>query len=92
MTFETSTNQSNFPNPSGWTTPQPETLPQPTYWPVVMAAGLVLLMWAIVTSWAVAALGALLFCVSLAGWIRDLLSEAQNEKRMNREENNDRAT
>ena len=88
MTPETSPDKLN---PPGWTTPQPETLPQPTYWPVVMAAGLVLLMWAIVTSWTVAALGALLFFVSLAGWIRDLLAEAPTEK-INREENNDRAT
>lgn len=79
MTSKLAKNRPESLDFSNWTTPQPATLPRPTYWPVVMAAGIVLMMGAILTSWAVAVLGALLFIISLAGWIRDLLDEAADE-------------
>jgi hypothetical protein len=60
----------------GWTVPHPEELPRPTFWPAALAFAVTFLLWGIVTSPIITAVGGILFCVSLAGWIGDIRHEA----------------
>jgi len=61
--------------PEGWSRPQPEHLPKPTAWPAALALGATLLVWGWVTVWVVLVTGAVLFVVSLIGWIQDIRKE-----------------
>jgi len=60
-----------------WNMLEPETLPNPTYWPVVMALGITFLAMGFVTSFLVSGVGLLLFAISLAGWIGEIIHERQ---------------
>ena len=64
----------------GWSRPQPTVLPRPTYWPVIMALGITFLAWGVITTWITLTLGAVLFVLSLAGWIGDIRNEQQREE------------
>jgi hypothetical protein len=61
--------------PEGWVPLPAEHLPSPTYWPAGLAAAITFLFWGLIASWVVLAAGAVLFAVSLAGWIREMLHE-----------------
>lgn len=63
----------------GWSRPKPKTLPRPTYWPVVMALGIIFIAWGVVTTWIIASVGAVLFVISLAGWIGEIRNEQREE-------------
>jgi len=56
----------------GWTLPKPAHIPKPTYYPVLFALACIFIMFGVVTSWITSVVGALLFVVSLVGWIGDL--------------------
>lgn len=58
-----------------WLKASPEKLPEPTYWPFFLALGLVLLFWGIITSWVIIIIGAIVFIISLTGWIKVLRHE-----------------
>lgn len=58
-----------------WNILEPETLPNPTYWPVVMALGITFLAMGFVTSFLISGVGLLLFAISLAGWIGEIIYE-----------------
>jgi hypothetical protein len=58
-----------------WLKARPEKLPEPTYWPFFLALGLVLLFWGIITSWVIIIIGAIVFIISLTGWINVLRHE-----------------
>ena len=60
-----------------WDMLEPETLPNPTYWPVVMALGITFLAMGFVTSFLISGVGLLLFAISLAGWIGEIIHERQ---------------
>ncbi|MCB9419889.1 MAG: hypothetical protein H6667_08800 [Ardenticatenaceae bacterium] len=64
----------------GWSRPQPAVLPRPTYWPVIMALGITFLAWGAITTWITVTLGAVLFVLSLVGWIGDIRNEQQREE------------
>ncbi|HWP93303.1 MAG TPA: hypothetical protein VNN20_14000 [Thermodesulfobacteriota bacterium] len=61
----------------GWDTLKPETLPKPTYWPAVMALGIAFLAMGLATNLLVSGVGLLLFALSLAGWIGEIIHERQ---------------
>lgn len=61
------------PMPEGWSRPLPEHYPQPTYWPAVMGLGITFLFWGVVTSYLITLVGLVLFGISLAGWIGELI-------------------
>lgn len=54
---------------------KPEILPHPTYWPFFLALGLMFMGWGILTSWIISAAGAIVFIISLTGWINILRHE-----------------
>ena len=56
----------------------PPPQPAPTLWPITIAAGLTLLAWGTVTSPIFSAVGALLFLVGIAGWVRELRRDARS--------------
>ncbi len=58
---------------STWNRAKPYTLPRPTYWPAALALGSVLLLWGILTSRILSVIGAVLFTLSMVGWIAELL-------------------
>ena len=58
-----------------WDMLEPEILPNPTYWPVVMALGITFLAMGFVTSFLISGVGLLLFGISLAGWIGEIIHE-----------------
>ncbi|HEX2911822.1 MAG TPA: hypothetical protein VH186_13520 [Chloroflexia bacterium] len=59
----------------GWVEVPDEPLPQPTYWPVVMALGIVLFVFGFLTTIFISGLGAILFFISLGGWIGEMWNE-----------------
>ncbi len=63
---------------AGWTAPHPEPLPRPTFWPASLAFAVTFLLWGFVTSPLVTGMGALLFMISLAGWIGDIRHETRS--------------
>ncbi len=60
---------------AGWSTPRPEVLPRPTYAPAGLAFGAVFLLWGILTSYIVSIVGLVIFIISLAAWIGEILHE-----------------
>lgn len=54
---------------------QPSHLPEPTYWPFFMAIGLAFIGWGLISTWLIAAGGAVVFVISLIGWINILRHE-----------------
>jgi hypothetical protein len=67
------------PVPPGWNTPRPEVLPLPTWWPAATAFGITLTAWGLISSVFVLAAGAVVFFVSLAGWIGDIRHERRGK-------------
>jgi hypothetical protein len=61
--------------PPGWNTARPENLPEPCIWPATLALGITFFAWGLVTSLIITGVGAMLFAVALAGWIRDIRHE-----------------
>ncbi|MDT0641808.1 hypothetical protein RM553_03085 [Zunongwangia sp. F363] len=59
---------------------KPENLPEPTYWPFLLAFGTMLIFWGFLSNIVVSAIGAVIFIVSLGGWITDLYKEKKPEK------------
>lgn len=59
----------------GWSRPAPDVVPEPTYWPIVMGFGITFITWGLVTTYFISIVGLVLFGISLAGWIGDLLHE-----------------
>ena len=59
----------------GWTVLQDVHIPEPTYMPVVMALGIVCILWGITTTPLMSLVGAVLFVISIVGWIGDLRHE-----------------
>ncbi len=58
-----------------WSIPRPEILPRPTYAPAGLAFGAVFLLWGILTSYVVSIVGLIIFIISLAAWIGEILHE-----------------
>ena len=50
-------------------------IPDPTYMPIVMALGIMFMLWGIVTTPLISLLGAVLFVISIKGWIGELRHE-----------------
>lgn len=67
---------SSPPDESGdWSIPRPEILPRPTYAPAGLAFGAIFLLWGILTSYIVSIVGLIIFVISLAAWIGEILHE-----------------
>ncbi len=58
-----------------WSIPRPDILPRPTYAPAGLAFGAVFLLWGILTSYIVSIVGLVIFIISLAAWIGEILHE-----------------
>lgn len=58
---------------------KPEILPKPTYMPFVFAFSLLLLGWGLLATWIISVAGAIGICISLYGWIKELLHEQRDE-------------
>jgi hypothetical protein len=58
-----------------WNVPPPAELPEPCVWPAALALGITFLLWGLVTTLIITGVGAVLFAVALAGWIRDIRHE-----------------
>ena len=63
------------PSRDGWSAPLPERIPRPTYWPAIMALAIAFMLFGIVTSWAFTAVGFVMFVLSLAKWIGELIHD-----------------
>lgn len=62
----------------GWSLARPRSIPPMTFWPAIMALGITLIAWSVATSAIVAAIGAAVFAVSLAGWIAEALHDQED--------------
>jgi hypothetical protein len=58
-----------------WNKPHGGHIPEPTYMPVMMALGMVCMLWGIVTTPLMSLVGAVLFVISITGWIGELRHE-----------------
>lgn len=58
---------------------KPEILPKPTYMPFVLAFSLLLVGWGLLANWIIFAAGMIGICISLYGWIKELLHEQGDE-------------
>lgn len=58
---------------------RPEILPKPTYMPFVLAFSLLLMGWGLLANWIIFAAGMIGICISLYGWIKDLVHEQGDE-------------
>jgi hypothetical protein len=65
----------DFENREAWPKAKPQRLPRPSYFPFFFALSLLFLFWGMVSLWVMAVTGFVGLCVSLAGWIGDLLAE-----------------
>jgi len=50
-------------------------IPDPTYMPIIMALGIMCILWGIVTTPLISLVGAILFVISIMGWIGELRHE-----------------
>jgi hypothetical protein len=60
---------------NSWEKAKPEILPKPTYWPFFLAMGLAFIFWGLLTTWVILVTGAIIFVISLIGWINILRHE-----------------
>lgn len=60
---------------AGWHKARPQQLPKPCYYPFFMALSLMFFFWGLVSLWLMAVTGFVGMCLSLAGWLRELLSQ-----------------
>jgi hypothetical protein len=58
---------------------KPEILPRPTYMPFVLAVSLLFVGWGMLSTWIISVAGAVGMCISIYGWIKDLLHERTDE-------------
>jgi hypothetical protein len=58
---------------------KPEILPKPTYMPFVLAFSILLLGWGLISTWIISAAGFAGVCISIYGWIKELLHEREDE-------------
>jgi hypothetical protein len=58
---------------------RPEILPKPTYMPFLFAFSLLLIAWGLLSTWIISVAGFIGICISLYGWIKELLNEQGNE-------------
>jgi len=58
---------------------KPEILPKPSYMPFVFAFSLLLLAWGLLSTWIISVAGLIGICISLYGWIKDLLHEQREQ-------------
>ena len=58
---------------------KPEILPGPTCMPFVLAFSVMLLGWGLLSTWIISAAGLVGICISLYGWIKELLHEQRDE-------------
>jgi hypothetical protein len=58
--------------------PAPPHLPKPTVWPAVTALGISFLLWGLVSSLLISLVGAIVFAVSITGWIGDIRHERKH--------------
>ncbi len=75
MEQEQRTEMNTPDEPAGWSVPRPDRLPRPTYAPAGAALGAAFLVWGILTSFVITIVGLLIFVVSIAAWIREILRE-----------------
>ena len=54
---------------------KPEILPEPTYMPFLLAFSLLLIGWGVLANWIISVSGFIGLCISLYGWIKELLHE-----------------
>jgi hypothetical protein len=64
---------------AGWNQPRPEKLPEPTAWPAGAALAITFILWGLVGSFIVSAVGVALFVTAMAGWIREIRHEREQE-------------
>jgi hypothetical protein len=57
---------------------KPEILPKPTYMPFVLAFSILLLGWGLLSTWIISVAGLIGICISLYGWIKELLHEQRD--------------
>jgi hypothetical protein len=67
--------KSAAPDRPEWTVLPPAKLPAPGIWPAALALAITLLVWGLVTSLILTGAGLGLFAFAMAGWIRDLRHE-----------------
>lgn len=62
-----------------WETAKPQELPKPTYFPFLLAFFVMLLAWGLISLWVISIAGIIGICISLAGWINDMLYEQRSD-------------
>ena len=58
---------------------KPEILPKPTYMPFLLAVSLLFVGWGLLSTWIISVAGGVGVCISLYGWIKELLHERGDE-------------
>jgi hypothetical protein len=58
---------------------KPGTIARPTYWPFLLAVSLLLFGWGLLTSWIISIVGVAGMCISIRGWIKEMIYERQSE-------------
>lgn len=58
---------------------KPEILPAPSYMPFVLAVSLLFVGWGLLSTWIISAAGAVGVCISIFGWIKELVHERTEE-------------
>ena len=58
---------------------KPEILPKPTYTPFLLAFSITLIGWGLISTWIISVAGFIGLCISLYGWIKELLHEDGDE-------------
>jgi hypothetical protein len=58
---------------------KPGVLPKPTYMPFLFAFSLLLFGWGLISTWIISVAGVVGMCISIYGWIKELLHEPGNE-------------
>jgi hypothetical protein len=56
---------------------KPEILPEPTYMPFILAFSLLLVAWGLISTWIISAAGAVGICISMYGWIKEIINERE---------------
>lgn len=64
-----------FPKTPGWQEAKPDSIPAPTYTPAIMAFGITFFALGLITKWYVAAVGLVVFAISVWLWFGELRHE-----------------
>ena len=62
-------------SPPGWKPVPAHPLPEPTLWPASLSLAATFFLWGLVASGIITAIGAILFAISIGGWIQDIRHE-----------------